>query len=133
MDQSTARAAASIHELLVADQADLGHAQPLRTGHDHGHVPIGDQLVRSKVHLRLIGHGGHLSQAVLQILPESGGGMLLFWPAPAGLRGFVLEASDPLVPSVWAPVTNSTASNQSWTETLIGADGAQRFFRLRQP
>lgn len=72
-------------------------------------------------------------QPVLQILPESGGGMLLFWPAPAGLSGFVLEASDPLVPSVWAPVTNSTASNQSWTETLIGADGAQRFFRLRQP
>lgn len=72
-------------------------------------------------------------QPVLQILPQPAGGMLLFWPAPAGLSGFVLESSDPLVPAVWAPVTNPAASNQSWTETLIGADGAQRFFRLRQP
>ena len=72
-------------------------------------------------------------QPVLQILPQPAGGMLLFWPTPAGLSGFVLEASDPLAPAVWAPVTNPTAANQSWTETLIGADGAQRFFRLRQP
>lgn len=72
-------------------------------------------------------------QPIVQILPETGGGLHLFWPASALQSGFVLEGSDALASAGWSAVTNATASNQTWSETIISADGAQKFFRLRQP
>src|SRR5882672_2353637 len=45
----------SICKLLVADQANLGHAQALRAGHDHGDILVSDQLVGAQMHFRLVG------------------------------------------------------------------------------
>ena len=55
-------------ELLVADDADLGHAQTLRRGQDHRHHLVGHQLVRPQVHLGLVGHGRHRGQLGFELV-----------------------------------------------------------------
>src|SRR5260221_8186843 len=59
---------ASAHELLVADQADFLHPQPLRRSHHHRHALVLDQLVGAQMYLRLIGHLGGRAQPRLELL-----------------------------------------------------------------
>jgi len=53
-------------ELFVADQADLGHAKTLGTGHYVRHHLVLNQLVRAQVHCPLIGRGRHALQLGMQ-------------------------------------------------------------------
>src|SRR4051794_23816141 len=47
-------------ELLVADHADLGHAEALGGSHDASDNLVLNQLVRTQVHFRLVCLGCHI-------------------------------------------------------------------------
>src|SRR5450631_2122032 len=58
-----------LNELLVANQADLGHAYALRRCHDFRDVLVGRQLVGAQVHFGLVELAGHVDQVLLEAGP----------------------------------------------------------------